>query len=185
MKRLHEILAFNKEFVRKKEFEAYKTSKYPDKKLVIVSCMDTRLSDLLLKAMNLKNGDAKIIKSAGATVTHPFGSAMRSILVAIYELQAEEICVIAHDGCGMAGIHPEKTIQTMIERGVPRDTIDTIERCGFHLKDWLSGFDSLEESVKQSVDLIRNHPLMLPDIPVHGLIIDPETGRLDTVVEGY
>lgn len=185
MKRLHEILAFNKEFVSNNQFEAYKTSRFPDKKLVIVSCMDTRLSDLLPKALNLKNGDAKIIKSAGATVTHPFGSAMRSILVAIYELQAEEVCVIAHYGCGMANIQPEKTIQTMIARGVSSDTIDTIKRCGVDLEGWFSGFDSLEESVKQSVDLIKNHPLILPSIPVHGLIIDPETGQLDTVVEGY
>ena len=42
--------------------------------------MDTRLMELLPKALNLKNGDAKIVKNAGATIMHPFGSIIRSII---------------------------------------------------------------------------------------------------------
>ena len=34
------------------------------------------------------DGDAKIIKNAGAIVAHPFGSVMRSVIVALYELNA-------------------------------------------------------------------------------------------------
>ena len=33
--------------------------------------------------------------------------------------------------------------------------------------------------------LIKNHPLIPKDIKVHGLIIDPETGKLDVIVNGY
>lgn len=58
--------------------------------------MDTRLVELLPRAMNMKNGDIKIVKSAGALVSHPFGSIMRSILVAVYELNADEVYVIGH-----------------------------------------------------------------------------------------
>ena len=47
---LEEILKFNKEFVEKKEYEKYNTTKYPDKKIAILSCMDTRLTELLLKS---------------------------------------------------------------------------------------------------------------------------------------
>ena len=59
---LKEIVEFNKDFVESKEYEKYRTTKYPEKSMVILSCMDTRLTELLPKAMNLKNGDAKIIK---------------------------------------------------------------------------------------------------------------------------
>lgn len=52
--------------------------------------------------MNMRNGDVKIVKSAGALVAHPFGSIMRSILVAVYELNADEVCVIGHYDCGMS-----------------------------------------------------------------------------------
>ena len=45
------ILAHNRAFVERREFERYATDKYPDKKLAIVSCMDTRLTALLLAGM--------------------------------------------------------------------------------------------------------------------------------------
>ena len=86
---IEEIIRHNKSFVANKEYEKYLTSKYPDKRLAILSCMDTRLTELLPAALGLKNGDAKIIKNAGGLVINPFDSAMRSLLVAIYELGVE------------------------------------------------------------------------------------------------
>ena len=88
---IDELLEYNKSFVETKGYEKFMTTKYPDKKIAIVTCMDTRLIELLPAALGLKNGDVKIIKNAGGTITHPFGSAMRSLLVAIYELGVEEI----------------------------------------------------------------------------------------------
>ena len=82
---IKDILDFNKQFVADKKYEKYITSKYPDKKLAILSCMDTRLTELLPAALGLKNGDAKLIKNAGGTILHPFDSAIRSLLVAVYE----------------------------------------------------------------------------------------------------
>jgi len=39
--------------------------------------------------------------------------------------------------------------------------------------------------VRHSVHVIRNHPLLPPGVPVHGMIIHPETGKLDVLVDGY
>ena len=100
MRMIDQIIAFNKEFVAQKGYEKYLTDKYPDKKLAVLSCMDTRLTELLPAALGLKNGDAKIIKNAGGLVISAFDSAMRSLIVAIYELGVEEIMVVAHSHCG-------------------------------------------------------------------------------------
>ena len=62
---LEEILAYNKQFVENKGYESYITNKYPDKKIAILSCMDTRLTALLPAALGIKNGDVKMIKNAG------------------------------------------------------------------------------------------------------------------------
>ena len=185
MNKLDEILKFNKMFVEGKEYEKYRATKYPDKKVVILSCMDTRLTELLPKSLNLKNGDAKIIKNAGATIMHPFGSIIRSIIVAIYEFDTNEVLVIGHKNCGMSSINGEETINKIIDRGVPRQTIETLNNSGIDLKKWLHGFDSVEESIKESVELIKKHPLIHKDSKVHGLIMDPETGEIEVIIKDY
>ncbi|MDP4086280.1 MAG: carbonic anhydrase [Bacillota bacterium] len=182
---LHEILDYNKMFVENKEYEKYERNKLPKKRMVILTCMDTRLLELLPKAMNLSNGDVKTVKNAGAIVSHPFGSIMRSILLAVYELQADEVLVIGHYDCGVSGLKAEKVIESMKARGISQDTLDTLSYSGINFEKWLHGFDNVKESVEHSVNVVKNHPLMPRDIPVHGLVIDPSTGRLDLVVEGY
>ena len=184
MTSLQEILNFNEQFVSEKQYESYITTKYPDKKIVILSCMDTRLVELLPKAMNLRNGDVKIVKSAGAIVNHPFGGIMRSLLVAVYELQADEIYVIGHYDCGMSAVDPNSMIGHMLERGIKQETLDVINFAGMDLKEWLRGFGDVKTSVLKSVDLIRRHPLIPAGVPVHGLVIDPGTGKLDLVTDG-
>ena len=183
MNKLDEILEYNKLFVENKEYEQYKATKYPGKKLVILSCMDTRLTELLPKALNLKNGDAKIVKNAGATIMHTFGSIIRSIIVAIYEFNTDEVLVIGHKNCGMSNINGEEIINKIISRGVSKETIDTINNSGINIDKWLHGFDSVEDSVKESVDLIKKHPLIPKEIKVHGLIMDPETGSLEVIIK--
>lgn len=181
---LNEILEHNETFVQNKEYEPFVTTKYPNKHIVIISCMDTRLVELLPKAMNFRNGDVKIIKSAGAVVSNPFGGIMRSILVAVYALQADEVYVVGHYDCGMSSVDSDVLLSNMKERGVSEDKIKMMDYIGVDLKDWLHGFGDIPTSVKRSVDVIRNHPLMI-DIPVHGLIIDPNTGHLDVVFNGH
>src|ERR1700722_14212791 len=119
---LPDILSFNAQFVQRREYEQFLTDGFPDKKLVVLTCMDTRLVELLPRAMNLRNGDAKVIKNAGAIVSHPFGSVMRSLLVAIYELKAEEVAVVGHYGCGMTGLSCARVLDKAVARGVSEQT---------------------------------------------------------------
>ncbi|MBT2584086.1 carbonic anhydrase [Planococcus sp. ISL-109] len=185
MSLLNEILGYNEKFVQEKKYEEYRTTKFPDKRMVILTCMDTRLFELLPKAMNLKKGDVKIVKSAGAVINHPFGGIMRSLFVAVYELNADEIYIIGHHDCGMAQVKPEGIIEKMKSRGIEQSTIDLMDYSGVNLNEWLKGFDDVTESVRHSVDMVRNHPLMDKKVPVHGLVIDPTTGKLDVIVDGY
>lgn len=185
MSKLQKILDYNKAFVENKEYIKYTASKEPSKKMVILSCMDTRLTELLPKALNIKNGDVKLIKNAGASIMHPFGSIMRSIVVAVYEFQADEVLVVGHHNCGMNNLNVEKTLEKAIQRGISSEIITTLCNAGIDIKRWLHGFNSVEESVKESVELIKKHPLIPKDIKVHGLIIEPETGELEVIVNGY
>ena len=176
---IQELKEFNRKFVEEKGYERFATSKYPDKKIAIVTCMDTRLVELLPAALGLRNGDVKIIKNAGATITNPFDSTMRSILVAIYELGVNEIMVIGHTGCGVQGMNADEMLHLMKERGVSEEHITLMKHCGINLKEWLHGFDDTDEAVKETVDLIANHPLMPPTgVNVQGFVMDTYTGEL-------
>jgi carbonic anhydrase len=182
---LSEILKFNDTFVDEKEYEQYATTKFPDKRIVILTCMDTRLTELLPKAMNLKNGDAKIIKSAGAVVTHPFGGIMRSLIIAVYELHADEVYIVGHHDCGMSSIDTGHIIKEMVDRGIDKSLFATLKYSGIDMEEWLHGFKDVTASVKMSVDAVRNHPLMDRKVPIHGLVVHPDTGKLDIIVDGY
>ncbi|CAM2788168.1 carbonic anhydrase [Paenibacillus sediminis] len=185
MNLINEILEHNEKFVANKEYEAYISGKFPEKRLVIVTCMDTRLVELLPKAMNLRNGDVKIIKVAGAIISHPFGSVMRSILVGLYELNADEVIVIGHHECGMAALDSSHMIQEMRNRGISDEVLETLEHSGIRLNNWLRGVENVYDGVKHSVDIINNHPLLPSGVPVHGMMIHPTTGELELVIDGY
>lgn len=181
---IDELLSFNRSFVESKGYEKYITDKYPDKKIAIVTCMDTRLTELLPAALGIRNGDVKMIKNAGGTINHPFGSAMRSLLVAIYELGVKEVMIIGHTDCGVQHMDSELMLKHMRERGVSQDHIDMMEYCDVNLRQWLSGFNDTEEAVRKSVALVRHHPLVPDDITVRGFIMDSVTGELMEIKAG-
>jgi len=182
MAQIEKMLEFNREFVESGAYREYRTSKFPDKKIAIVTCMDTRLVTLLPAALGIKNGDVKLIKNAGGVITNPFDSTVRSLLVAIYELGVNEIMIIGHTNCGVQGMDSEEMLHLMKERGIGEEHISLMRHCGIDLNTWLHGFDSTEAAISETVDLIRNHPLIPKDVNVAGYIMDSVTGKLDTLM---
>ena len=175
MTNIDSVLAFNRGFVSSKGYERHLTDKFPDRKLAVLSCMDTRLSVLLQDALGLKNGDAKIIKNAGAVIPSPWDSAMRSLIVAVYELGVNEIMVVAHTGCGACHMSYSHFREEMLRRGIPAGEL---ERTDVDLDAWLEGYHDTEKSVRQTVSAIADHPLIPADVTVRGFIIDSATGEL-------
>ena len=172
---IEQIVEYNKKFVENKGYEPFLTSKYPDKKLAILTCMDTRLIELLPAALGIKNGDAKIIKNAGGTMVHPYGSVVRSLLVGILELGVEEVMVIGHTDCGVQGMDGKEMLELLEKRGIRHSGID--------LENWLGGFESVESSVHETVKGLKEHPLMPKDVKISGFIMNSETGLLTKVEE--
>lgn len=178
---IDEILAYNRRFVAEKGYERFITDKYPNKRIAIVTCMDTRLVELLPAALGLRNGDVKIIKNAGGTITNPFDSTVRSLLVAIYELGVNEVMIIGHTNCGVQGMDSAEMQHLMKQRGISEQHITLMKHCGIDLDAWLHGFDDTEAAVLETVNLVRNHPLVPGDVVVKGYIMDSTTGELQPI----
>ena len=176
---IDDILKYNRQFVSEKAYEPFITDKYPAKKLAILTCMDTRLTVLLQEALGLRNGDAKIIKNAGGIIPTETDTAIRSLLVAIYELGVNEVMVIHHSTCGACHMSYEEFRPHMLERGIPEETLREWEGRG--IGPWLEGFHDTEASVLRTVEAIVNHPLVPKDVTVRGFIIDSVTGELTEI----
>ena len=155
---IDQILEYNKNFVASKAYEPYVTDKYPEKELAVLTCMDTRLTELISEK----------------------DSAVRSLLVAIYELGVNEVMVVHHSTCGACHMSYEEFKPHMLERGISEDTLSAWEK-EKGVEDWLEGFHDTEASVRKTVAAVRNHPLMPTDVVVRGFVIDSVTGALTEI----
>ncbi|MNJ73378.1 hypothetical protein D3C77_701650 [compost metagenome] len=84
----------------------------------------------------------------------------------------------------MAALNSEHMIGEIKERGISDDVLNTLENSGIKLRKWLRGFSNEKEGVIHTVDIVKKHPLLPPNIPVHGMLIDSMTGELEIVVDG-
>src|SRR2546421_340759 len=93
--------------------------------------------------------------------------------------------VIGHTQCGLAHANPIVLTASMQALGVDPEYLIRYESLEDMqgLVDWLGAFDDVHVNVREVVNVIRNSPY-LPKIPVHGLVIDIETGKLEMVDRG-
>ena len=139
-------------------------SPVPAKHLAVLTCMDTRLT---LRAMGLQDGDAHIIRNAGAVVTE---DALRSLLVSHHLLGTKEIMVIAHTDCGLTKSTDEDLLDLMEKRsGTP-----VFAPSRFH------SFKDPFQSVRNQLKKLRAHPWIEADA-IRGFVFDVNTGKLNEV----
>lgn len=180
-----EFLANNRRFLQ--EHRLAPVGHAPRKHTAVVTCMDCRLVQMFEDALGLERGDVLELRTAGATISEPerAGGAndlIRSLAGGVYLLGVREVLVIGHTQCGLAHIDASALTASMQALGV--DAQQLIERQGLGdvngLIRWLGGFQDVHINVKEVVNVIRNSPF-LPRIPVHGLVIDINTGELTLV----
>lgn len=183
---LQELMEANNRFIHRLPQSYYaanvKLSKKPKRRIAIVTCMDTRLVDFLEPALGIQAGEAKVIKNAGNTISGTFDSVIRSLVISVFELDVEEIFIIGHQDCGVAHSSSEQVIRNMLKRGISGDAIHMVED---ELVKWLDEFHHPIQNIEHSVAKVRLNPLIPPDVPVHGLIFDPKTGKIDVIINGY
>ncbi len=177
MSEINKLLENNRLFLRDKGHERHRTdSGIPSRSVLILSCMDTRLSVMLYDALGIENGECKVVKVAGGIILDDYDSVMRSIIVGIYELGVKEIMVIHHTDCGAGKMHGDH-VKAEIARRLPPERLEAAGKV-IDIGQWLEGFGHTESSVHRTICKIKNHPLVPRDIIVRGFIIDSETGEL-------
>jgi carbonic anhydrase len=133
----------------------------PGRKLAVVTCMDARLDPA--RFLGLAEGDAHVIRNAGGLVND---ETIRSLVISHQLLGTEEAVVIGHTDCGMLTFTNADVHEKL---GPDSESID------------FQPFPDAAERVRQSVDAIRNHPLLGEEFGATGFLYDVRTGRIEPV----
>jgi carbonic anhydrase len=156
---VHEVTAANESYAS--GFAKGDLPVPPGRRFAVVTCMDARLDPA--RFLGLEEGDAHVIRNAGGLVND---ETIRSLVISHHLLGTQEAVVIGHTGCGMLTFTNADLHEKL---GPASESID------------FQPFPDVAESVRQSVEKIRSHPLLPDSFGATGFVYHVETGRIDPV----
>jgi carbonic anhydrase len=157
---IDEVLVANEIYSRTHELR--RLTPRPERKLAVLTCMDTRLS---IQTLGLKAADAHIIRNAGGIVTD---DTLRSLVISHHLLGTEEFMVINHTDCGL--MHTtEQDLRTRIQN---RTGTAAVAPAFFY------AFQNIEQNVREQIQKLRSHPWIPETVTVRGFVYDVSSGKL-------
>ncbi len=147
--------------------------------LVALTCIDTRLNSLLPQVLGVPPEEFIWLRNAGNIITGPLSSTMRSLALACAVKGGKEIVIIGHTDCQVARTGTVQLLQMLKAIGVESHLLPD------NIGEYFGIFSSERQNVLKGVALVRSSPLIGSKIPVHGLLVDVETGKVEWLVNGY
>jgi carbonic anhydrase len=157
---IDDVLQANQEYARTHELR--RLTPRPERKLAVLTCMDTRLS---IRTLGLRTGDAHIIRNAGGIVTD---DTLRSLLVSHHLLGTEEFMIVNHTDCGLMQTSEEE-LRTRIQNRAGTAAIAPA---------FFFAFRNIDENVRHQLQKLRTHPWIPETIVTRGFVYDVTTGLL-------
>jgi carbonic anhydrase len=108
-----------------------------------------------------------VIRNAGGVVTP---EVIRSLALSQHKLGTREVALVQHTQCGLEGLDRDEFADYLEEQtgGAPRD--------------WsIGGFEDVEQSLRRSVERLRESPFLLHKESIRAFVYEVETGRLREV----
>ncbi|MCY4129836.1 MAG: carbonic anhydrase [Gammaproteobacteria bacterium] len=155
----------NRGFASHLSTEGSKRSGEPGHRVVIVTCMDTRINPY--RIFNLSEGEVHLLRNAGGVIT---SDVIRSILISQRLLNTCEVLVVQHTKCGMATFDGEQFK-------------DDVERETHHRPEFeMCTFKDVYENVKSSLQLLHDNVFLTRTTHIRGFVYDVDEDRLEEVV---
>src|SRR5215472_6307602 len=147
--------------------------------LVALTCIDPRLNAILPSVLGIPVEQFIWLRNAGNIITSPTSSTMRSLALACAVKGGKEIAIIGHTDCLVGKTTTMQLLDKLREVGVERQLLPA------NINEYFGIFSSERANVIKSVEFARQSPVIGRKIPVHGLLVDTETGKLEWLVNGY
>lgn len=139
----------------------------PAPKIVVVTCMDPRLSDLP-GILGLPEADIDVIRTGGPAVTE---DVLGELVVSTRVLGTKEIMLLNHTGCGFTTFTDDELNAKLT--ALTGDSSPAPMR--------LFSYKDPEQNTREQIEKVRSHPWIAKEIPVRGFIFDVETGVISEV----
>jgi carbonic anhydrase len=147
--------------------------------IIALTCIDPRLNALFPNVLGIPAEQFISLRNAGNIVTGPLSSTMRSLALACAVKGGQEVAIIGHTDCQVCKTTTMQLLDKLKACGVERAALPE------NLNEFFGMFATERQNVIKACDIVRHSPLIGAKIPVHGLIVDIETGRLEWLVNGY
>ncbi|HUR45384.1 MAG TPA: carbonic anhydrase, partial [Candidatus Saccharimonadales bacterium] len=144
-----------------------------------LTCIDPRLNRFIPEALGLPEDQFIWLRNAGNMLTSPMSSTMRSLALACAIKGAREIVILGHSDCRVRQTSMLELTNRFKALGIDRSQLPD------NVTEFFGLFASERQNVMHGVDLARQSPIIGPRMPVHGLMIDIQSGKLEWVVNGY
>lgn len=147
--------------------------------LVALTCIDARLNHLVPDALGVPESHFIWLRNAGNIITGPLSSSLRSVALACAVKGGREILILGHTDCLVRKTSTLELLGKFAALGIERAKMPE------NLQEYFGLFASERQNVLKAVENVRSSPLIGARIPVHGALIDVETGKLELLVNGY
>jgi len=147
--------------------------------VVALTCIDPRLNPLMPQVLGIPEEQFIWLRNAGNIITSSTSSTMRSLALACSIKGGREIAIIGHTDCRVCKTSVVELTERFRALGIDRSRLPD------NLTEFFGLFASERQNMMRGVEFARQSPLIGPKIPVHGLLVDIGSGKLEWVVNGY
>jgi len=147
--------------------------------MAALTCIDVRLNRLIPEMLGVPEEQFIWLRNAGNIIFEPMSSMTRTLALACAVKGGKEIAIIGHSDCLVCKTTIMKLTDAFRALGVDRAKLPE------NLTDFFGLFASERQNVFRGAEIVRQSPLIGSKVPVHGLLMDIQTGRLEWLVNGY
>src|SRR5437870_4228725 len=147
--------------------------------VVALTCIDPRLNPLMPEVLGIEEKDFIWLRNSGNIIFDPMSTMMRTLALACAVKGGKEIALIGHTDCHVRKTSVSELTDRFRALGIDRSRLPE------NLNEFFGLFASERQNVIRSAEVVRSSPLIGPKVPVHGMLVDIATGKLEWIVNGY